>query len=452
MLSAGTFAQVLFEVTPAGFNTREFDEFAPVIYGNGLVFNTYRKQHLYKTEVDADDKNINDIYFVQKSANGEWGELQYFSKELNSKNHEGKATFTKDGNTIYFTRFFNPEGSIIKAVKSGGEWVNPVPVSLNSEKYRIKDPCVSADGKKMYFSSMAPGGFGGYDLYVSTFERGDWSAPKNLGPLVNTKGDELSPFIHANGKLYFSSDKLPNGLGRFDIYYTREVNGNWITPKHLPEPVNSTRDDMYYVSDADDSNGYFSSNRNRSFDIFGFHSLWPKFTDCKPQEINEYTYIFYEKGTVDNDTTTWMYEWDFGDGTKARGKKAEAEHTFAGTGQYMVQLNIVDTLTGEILLNEDTYPFNVTDIEQAFITCPDTITAGLEVLFDASLTNLPQFKEIEYYYWEFGDGERATGISPRHIFPQPGKYTVHLCVQSAPESSGSPKKACVSKEILVRSP
>ncbi|NJK94335.1 MAG: hypothetical protein HC905_04765 [Bacteroidales bacterium] len=116
-------------------------------------------------------------------------------------------------------------------------------------------------------------------------------APRNLGSLVNTKGDETGPFIHANGKLYFSSNKLPGAL-RDDIFYTREVNGKWITPKRLPDNINSNRDDRYYISGPGDTTGYFCSNRNRSFDIFSFRSLWPKFDNCKPLEKNSYKYLF----------------------------------------------------------------------------------------------------------------------------------------------------------------
>lgn len=442
-------AQNLYEIQSLDFNTREFEEFAPVPYNKGLIFNSDHKKYIYKTEVDLNENGINDIYYVSKGDNGKWGQIQSFSTELNSKYHEGKCTFTKDGSVIYFTRFEGDSaGYIYKATKSGSDWNNPILISLNSKKYRIKDPCLSADGKKMYFASRAPSGYGGYDIYVSTFEKGDWSTPKNLGPLVNTSGDEVSPFIHPNGKLYFASNKLP-GLGRFDIFYTKEFNGKWITPENLPAPINSPRNDMYFYSDQGDSTGYFSSNRNRSFDIFSFYSLWPSTENCKPLQKNDYTYVFYEKGSVQTDTTTWMYEWDFGDGEKKRVKEAEAQHTFAKTGQYTIQLNVIDTLTGEILLNEDTYPFTVENIEQAFITCADTISTGASAKFSAFETNLPKLKKIDYYFWEFGDGDKSTGMNTEHSYLNPGKYIVKLIVQSAPDESGKVLTECTTKEIEV---
>ena len=446
------FGQTLFEVKSLPFNSKEYNEYGAVPYNDGIVLVTYRVQHLYKTEVDFEGKDINDLYFVQKLDTGRWGELQFFSPELNTKNHEGKATFSRDGSTIYFTRFFNPQGNIVKAVKSGGEWKNQVVISLNSTEYRIKDPSLTADGKKLFFASNAPDGFGGYDIYVSTFERGDWSKPKNLGPLVNTSGNEVAPFINSSGKLYFSSNKLP-GLGKYDIFYTREVNGKWVTPKGLPEPVNSSRDDMYYYSGPGDSTGYFSSNRNRSFDIFSFRSLWPSFGECKPIEKNSYTYRFDETGVIDeNDSTTssWLYEWDFGDGTpKVRTPESSAFHTFPGIGQYIVQINVIDTLTGIVMMNANSFPFEAADEVQAVITCYDEIAENSSAKFDASSSNLPEFKKIDYYFWDFGDGETAVGISPEHIYFAPGKYTVKLCVQAAPDENGVVNKTCVFKEITV---
>lgn len=440
-------SQVLYEVAPVEFNTRDYDEFAPVVYGSGLVFNTSRRL-LYKSQVDRNEGEINDLYFISKRNDGTWGELQYFSGRLNSPYHEGKATFSMDGSTIFFTRFgSDSSGNILKSTRTGREWNNPVLISLNST-YRIKDPCLSADGKRLYFASKAPGGFGGYDIYVSVFERGDWGKPRNLGSLVNTSGDEVAPFIHPDGKLYFSSNEQPGCRG-FDIFYSREIKGKWIAPVHLPEPVNSMYDDLYYYSDRNDSTGYFSSNRNHSFDIFRFRFFWPDFTDCKPLQKNDYTYIFSEKGTVNNDTTTWLYEWDFGDGTKARSKVAEAEHTFAAKGQYVVRLDVVDTLTGEVLLNEDAYPFTVTDVEQPYISCPDTMQAGTPANFDASATYLPDFKKVEYYFWDFGDGEKSTGLVTCHCYYLPGKYNVRLCVQSVQDETGGVARSCVTREVTV---
>lgn len=441
--------QNLYSISSLSFNTKEYDEFAPVIYNNGLIINTHRMQFVYKTQVDLNEKPINDLFFIQKLDGEEWGSLEFLTGEVNSKYHEGKCSLTKDGNTMYFTRFQNDSsGNILRSIKSGSDWGAPLLISLNSTKCRIKDPCITPDGKKLFFASNAPGGLGGYDIYVSFYERGDWSTPKNLGSSVNTKGDEIAPFFHSNGRLYFSSNKLP-GIGRFDIFYTKEYSGVWIKPKALPQVINSNRDDIYYYSDAGDSTGYFSSNRNRSFDIFSFKLMWPAMNDIKPQKKNKYSYNFFEKGSVDNDTTTWLYEWDFGDGTKVRGKKADTDHIFASKGQYLVQLNVIDTLTNEVMLSEDAYMFDAADEEQPFISAPDTAVKGQLVKFDASATYLPAFKKIDYYYWDFGDGERDTGISPEHIYYLPGVYRIKLCAQSAPDEEGKSMQASVFKEIFI---
>ena len=124
----------------------------------------------------------------------------------------------------------------------------------------------------MYFASDVPGGFGGYDLYVSYNEDGVWSKPVNLGPEINTEGDEIYPYMDQEGYFYFSSDGQ-TGLGGFDIYYTRSQKGIWDPAINLGSPINSSRDDISFVTDSSGSYGYFSSNRvegKGGMDIYAF--------------------------------------------------------------------------------------------------------------------------------------------------------------------------------------
>ncbi len=102
------------------------------------------------------------------------------------------------------------------------------------------------------------------------------------------------------------------------------------------------------------------------------YSSIPTFTDCKPQEENEYCYVFYEPNNNELDTTVLAYEWDLGDGTKIR--KLKAEHCYSKTGNYLVQLNVVDLLTNQVALNQASDSFLVEDIEQPYITASDTVS------------------------------------------------------------------------------
>ncbi len=203
-------------------------------------------------------------------------ESDRFGRTLNTKYHEGPATFTKDGLRVIFTRNNYNDGQFRKSAdgvnklklytagQENGIWSKAEELPFNSDEYSTGHPTLSKDDQRLYFSSDRPGGFGGTDIYVSTWENGRWGAPANLGPEVNTKGNELFPFVDERGNIYFSSDGRP-GLGDLDIYYTT------LTPdgkqgqvtRNLGEPLNSAKDDFGIVTDANRMSGYFSSNRKR---------------------------------------------------------------------------------------------------------------------------------------------------------------------------------------------
>ena len=221
-------------------------------------------------------------------------ESDRFGRTLNTKYHEGPATFTQDGSRVIFTRNNYNEGQfresadgvnklkLYTAVQTNGIWSKAEELPFNSDEYSTGHPTLSKDDQRLYFSSDRPGGLGGTDIYVSTWENGKWGEPANLGAEVNTKGNELFPFVDERGNIYFSSDGRP-GLGGLDIYYTT------LTPdgkkgqvtRNLGEPLNSAKDDFGIVTDADRMSGYFSSNRKRGGaddDVYHFireGSLYP---------------------------------------------------------------------------------------------------------------------------------------------------------------------------------
>jgi plastocyanin len=306
---------------------------------------------------------------------------------------------------------------------------------------------LSRDGRRLFFASDIPGGFGGFDIYVCEWTTRGWGPPKNLGPEVNSSENELYPFAQGDGMLYFSSS-AHGSMGGMDIFSVREVDGKWGFRQRLEEPINSTADDISYTAaDANGTTGYVASNRNgKTFDIFSFKSLFPVFSDCHEQEENEYTYIFYEKGSVDLDTTTLKLMWDMGDGTIRYGE--EIEHTFPSTGQYNLCISVKDTLTGEIEKQAACRTIIVLDEEQPYITTEETVKAGEPVPFNASKTNLPDW-EIEEYYWMFGDGTRKRGMYVEHTFMLQGVYRVQLGVIGKSKYTGAQEKFCVYREILV---
>ena len=133
---------------------------------------------------------------------------------------------------------------IATSKRVGEQWSKPnIKLSMNSREYSVAHPCVVPDGDKMFFASDIAGGFGGYDLYVSYLENGEWSKAINLGPEVNTEGDEVYPFYSLDEHLYFSSDGQ-TGLGGFDIYFSKSKRGIWSPVVNLGAPLNSEKDEI----------------------------------------------------------------------------------------------------------------------------------------------------------------------------------------------------------------
>jgi outer membrane protein OmpA-like peptidoglycan-associated protein len=221
-------------------------------------------------------------------------ESDRFSRTLNTKYHEGPATFTKDGSRVIFTRNNFNEGQYRKssdgvnklklytATQTSGIWSKAEELPFNSDEYSTGHPALSKDDQLLYFSSDRPGGLGGTDIYVSKWTNGKWGAPVNLGKEVNTKGNELFPFVDAKGNIYFASDGRP-GLGDLDMFYAQLTpdGQQGLLSRNLGEPLNSSKDDFGIVTDGDRMSGYFSSNRKNGGaddDVYRFTrdgSLYP---------------------------------------------------------------------------------------------------------------------------------------------------------------------------------
>ncbi len=449
--SVAIMAQELYTFSPLPFNTREYDDYAAIPYKNGLVFCSNRPQSALISRYDSAGKPLSDFYFAKKSQDGKWQRNpDVFSKELNSKYHEGPMTFNKDGTQIYFTLGDPINEGIFTSTFNGNIWGSIKPFQYNETTSKSAQPCLSPDGNMLFFSSNRQGGNGKFDLYVCYKKGTQWSRPKNLGSRINSTSDEKFPF-YQNNKLYFASNR-PGGLGGFDIYFTREINGKWTEPILLSSPINSSKDDFAYWSDNIDRHGYFSSdrsNRQRTTDIYEFSFNFPLLDSAKIQETNSYTYLLSETRSMNIDTTTFKYEWEFGDGTKHLGKELEIEHAYVSTGDYTVKLNVIDSLTHEIQENKSTFLIEARDVEQPFISCPDTSFVGKEISFDALKTNLRNFS-IANYYWDFGDDHIATGQKVKHVFMESGVYKVILGITSTPDANNQTRTEARFRHLVIK--
>ncbi|MFZ4546168.1 MAG: OmpA family protein [Bacteroidales bacterium] len=211
-----------------------------------------------------------------------------FDSKFNKQYHDGPATFSSDGRSIYFTRSSNSnykqEGlfktsllQVFYCHKTDTTWGEVKPFYLNKPEYSVGHPALSFNGQTLYFASDMPGGEGGTDIYLCKREGDGWGGPIKLGPMVNTKGNEMFPYACEDGSLFFASDGQP-GFGGLDIFSTKNINGRWTTPVNLKGPINGSYDDFAIAFAPGLKNGFFSSNRPNGIgndDIYAFRKMDP---------------------------------------------------------------------------------------------------------------------------------------------------------------------------------
>lgn len=249
----------------------EYAEYAPLIPAdeNFILFTSRRKNEIYP-ETDPLGKYFEDIYISNKNSDGGWGQPVLLDTNINTSLHDASTGISADGEKMFMYRTGKDliSGDIYESRFVNGKWDDPKILGPNvNSKYLETSACYSDQGDVIYFSSNRPGGYGGKDLYrARKLPNGNWGAPYNLGPTINTEYNEDSPFIHPMGNaLYFSSEGHKN-MGGFDIFKT-DFDGNvtFSTPENLGYPINTVDDDIFFVMNTEGSKGYLSSGRKGGF-------------------------------------------------------------------------------------------------------------------------------------------------------------------------------------------
>lgn len=275
-------------------------DYSPAFFENGLVFISSNPAARSKNEDGRTGSSTTSIFLARRTPNGKLDTPLPFAQELTTNYYDGPLTFDARAERIFFTRsnlrFGKPEpgrdGKVKLKVYAADRkqeglkttWTKLRELPFNSNDFDCAHPAISVDGEWLFFASNRSGGYGGMDLYVSVRRGDSWGAPMNLGPQVNTAKDELFPFIHADGTLFFASGgHVGKGeSGGLDIFYTRPMDTGWAMPQALPQPINSPFDDFGFIVDSDQKNGYFSSNRpNGTGDDDIYHFFAP--TGLRPQ-------------------------------------------------------------------------------------------------------------------------------------------------------------------------
>jgi len=281
-------------------------EFAAVAIGADLIYTAARKQTQNEKIYPWNNQKYLDLYShpLEKITLPDSVSIP-FSKNINTKMHEGTFAITKDGKTLYFTRNNFKNGKrktngekistlkIYRAELKNGAWRNSIELPFNSNEFSNEHPSLNAAGNKLYFSSDRPGGYGGFDLYwVTVRPDGTFGNPTNMGPMINTAYKEQFPHLDQANNLYFASDGHP-GFGSLDIFVAKYDNGNFQQPDNLGLPVNGGYDDFSFSLETGKKTGFFASNRpsgKGSDDIYRFAETKPLvIEDCKQYIVGTLT-------------------------------------------------------------------------------------------------------------------------------------------------------------------
>jgi len=243
-------------------------------YGDGVVF---ASDELGEDMGDMRTRGFLNMRVSGVDAEGNLKRSEKFTQSLNSsERHDGPAAFSRDGLHVFYSQSVpNREGGTVLQIWTSsfrdGRWIEARPLEFLMQGSNFTHPTLSADGRTLYFASDMKGTFGGLDIWMSNYEDNSWTYPINLGKDINTEKDDAWPYIHPDGDLYFSSKGHP-GFGGYDVFRTRPLgNGvDWLPIENLGQPFNSSFSDVSFIMSDDQTQGFLSSNREKSYDVFKF--------------------------------------------------------------------------------------------------------------------------------------------------------------------------------------
>ena len=266
----------LYTISPTGINSKFSDIGATFFMDKFIMYSSRKTGSITGGKDKLNNTPYQSLYCLNIDINGNLSRPNFFAYALNDKGNESGIAFSPNQKIAYITKSTEEDTNNYQLYKYDFDgvhtWINEVSIDFNSKEYSIENPFVSTDGKKMYFSSNMPGGYGGFDIYVAEInENGLPINPKNLGIIVNTDKDEKFPFITpANKQIYFSSNGH-DGYGNFDVFVSNIKTSRYTTPINLGKTLNTANDEVAFIL-ATENRGFLSSNKveESSFDIYKF--------------------------------------------------------------------------------------------------------------------------------------------------------------------------------------
>lgn len=248
----------------------KYDDFSPIYSRknyNEIIFTSSREGTLGNGQDGWTGEAFSDLFEAKVDKNGKWSTPTPFKEPLNSKYNDGSASLNAKYTTMFFTRCDYDKNKIkgcqvYTTKKKGNNWDEPILVPFAEDTFTVGHPWISDDEQTLYFASNMPGGLGGRDIWMASYEKKSrsWGKPVNLGPQVNTAGDELFPTLRNDSTLYFSSNGHV-GMGGLDMFEAKKSGNKWGGVANLKHPLNSSGDDFGIIFRGKQEKGFFSSTR-----------------------------------------------------------------------------------------------------------------------------------------------------------------------------------------------
>lgn len=379
-LSKGGLDKLLIDEDRYKFSTLTINssgqDFGPAYLNNNIVFTSSRvKVKAVERRWNGNGLPFLDMFQASLLDSSLSAISEPFSKDVNRKFHDGPASFSGDGKFMVCTRNnYTQKGDdlttnleLFSAEFVDNKWKNEKTMPFNNKDYSVGQPSLSEDGNTLYFTSNMPGGFGGTDIYKTTRQKdGTWTKPENAGSTINTEGNEMFPFIHSLGILFFSSDGHV-GLGGLDIFMSQIKPDGYGKIVNLGTPMNTNKDDFAIIVNKELTNGYMCSNRaggQGDDDIYAFKVL-KEFTfgktikgvakDKNGNLLSDAVVKLYDEETkstvsvISGEDGSYSFNVDADKNFTLKGKKS---HYFDGDNK-VTSFCFDDVITADVILEKD---------------------------------------------------------------------------------------------------
>jgi len=443
------FDSATIELKTLNINTKKESEFSPFILGKNFFYTSSQERKVGVTHMEkATQHQMLDIYKGYLTDSITVSNVKALTKKINNSVNQGSCFFDVESSRLYYSgdvpaqsHYKKYKLAIFSSEFKDNEFKYPKIEIVLADTFSAAHPSIYKG--RLYFSSNLAGGKGATDIYYAEKIDGQWANIKNCDYL-NTPYHEYFPFVVNDDEIYFSSNR-PGGYGKLDIYKGTRIDSTYQI-QNLGNPVNSKYDDFGVCIDSLQEGGYFSSDRKKGQDdIYYFKQTWPVFKDCKDPVVENYCYDLTEEKTLDTDSLKgYYYQWSFGDGTTEKG--LTVKHCFPGPASYLINLNIIDSVTKVVFMSQASFDLKVDSVVQLKINCLDTVLQSKKFNINTDWTYLPD-NDITGYYFEI-DGKRMRGKSHDQVFADKGRHKVLLGVTTINNKTKQKELLCTTKDII----